>query len=631
MEFLHSPATVKVRMLNSFSFLSFYKLRCTAEGENLMKKVVALLMVLCIGFALFATNYTLTAEEIEKRGFTTVTEALASLPGVDSQDYYGNSAMTNVSINGSKSSQVDIYLDGIRIPRDYDGTFNLGLISIKSVEKIEIEPTKGIGGIINIYTNSSSGGQLSASNRSLLNSEDSGSDSQHIFAAQSISASYRGSSGAHSFSVGGALDFDQATHRVTETSGNLPVNNYNVFGSYVYSLDRGSLRVSTDYSFNDATTIGSASWVSKSRTKTSSLIVSAFGAYQFDFGKLDMTLSYKNKNYKYNPEVESEWDPATQNKTNVFSFVSTLSGTASFIDYKVGVFGDFTGVINTYQNSGENFIDKGRTAVGIDAKASTTFDKFTVGLDIRIPFTPSTDWHIIANIDMVANEETSTVVSVSGGFSTAVPNMSALYWPLDYSMWYVGNPDLKTEKGWNFDIGITSKPSSDLSYTGSVFVRRTFDLIASVVDPDTYLYTNANVDEALFIGSTQSLSYQVTNKVLLQADASINYTYNLSGDNSISDKIRVNNVRMHTLKLTVGYTGNEVEVLPNIQYLGGYFYNSTKHNATTLIGITVNYKVLDNFTITVKGDNLTDEHYEIQQGYPMPGASITVGATYKFK
>ena len=52
------------------------------------RKFLSLLLALVmIAFPVFATTYTLTSEEIELRCFSSIAEALASLPGIDIQDY----------------------------------------------------------------------------------------------------------------------------------------------------------------------------------------------------------------------------------------------------------------------------------------------------------------------------------------------------------------------------------------------------------------------------------------------------------------------------------------------------------------------------------------------------------------
>ena len=589
------------------------------------RKFLSLLLALVmIAFPVFATTYTLTSEEIELRCFSSIAEALASLPGIDIQDYYGNSALVSVSINGSKGSQVDVYVDGIRQSRDYDGSFNLGMLSIHNVDHIEVTGSVGIGGIVRIYTKNS--GEVSIYNRSLL-SESEASATDRIFTSQDVSASYKFNI-ADGQSVKTAISFshDATAHRQTAEYNKLPVCNLDSLVAYNGSFDKLGLGFNAHYSYNYADTIGSTTWVSHTLTKTQNLDLSFSGSYKADFGKLDLNLGYKGKYYNYKPFVESIWDPENDTKTHDISADVSLVGKLYGFDYEVYVPVDFVHVIST---SGTG-IDKNRIAAGLGIKVSKSINQFDFSIDTKAPFTKATEWHVTGEVDWHADEKTQTVVFVSGGYSTAVPNMSALYWPKDYTMYYEGNPNLKNERGWNLDIGVSSKPISGLNYRGSVFLRRTYDLIATVMDPDTWMYYPVNIDQALFIGSDQALSAVIVDHIKLEANATINYTYNLSGDNSIADKIRINNVRMHTLKLVTGYVSKNLDVLFDAQFLGGYYYNNTKQHADTIMGVTVNYRPLDDVAISAKLSNLTNTDYFLYEGYPMPGISLTIGGSYKF-
>ena len=69
-----------------------------------------------------------------------------------------------------------------------------------------------------------------------------------------------------------------------------------------------------------------------------------------------------------------------------------------------------------------------------------------------------------------------------------------------------------------------------------------------------------------------------------------------------------------------------------LQQLAGLFTdvsgNGTKENAT-LLHATVNYQVLKNLGIWVKGDNLLAQKYEINAGFPMPRATFMGGVNIR--
>ncbi len=87
---------------------------------------------------------------------------LSQTVGVRVRQYGGLGSFATVSIRGSSSNQVDVYLDGIPLNDAYSGTANLADLSLESIESIEVyrgssPPHLGsssIGGVINLRTDS---------------------------------------------------------------------------------------------------------------------------------------------------------------------------------------------------------------------------------------------------------------------------------------------------------------------------------------------------------------------------------------------------------------------------------------------------------------------------------------------
>lgn len=90
----------------------------------------------------------------------TVTDALAESVGIQVRRYGGLGAFSTVSIRGSSSNQVQIYLDGIPISRARNETVNLSDLPIDSLDRIEVYRgtvpiqfgVAGSGGIVNLTT-----------------------------------------------------------------------------------------------------------------------------------------------------------------------------------------------------------------------------------------------------------------------------------------------------------------------------------------------------------------------------------------------------------------------------------------------------------------------------------------------
>jgi hemoglobin/transferrin/lactoferrin receptor protein len=102
----------------------------------------------------------ITADEIERSPYSTITELLAQVPGVSTDNSSAAIAgAERISIRGETSGRTLILIDGIKaVDKDYDD--NSVLIDLSQVERIEIIKgpasvlygSSGIGGVINIIT-----------------------------------------------------------------------------------------------------------------------------------------------------------------------------------------------------------------------------------------------------------------------------------------------------------------------------------------------------------------------------------------------------------------------------------------------------------------------------------------------
>lgn len=90
----------------------------------------------------------------------TVTEALSESVGIQVRRYGGLGAFSTVSIRGSASNQVQIYLDGIPLSRAQNETVNLADLPIDSLQRIDVYRgavpvtfgSAGPGGVVNLIT-----------------------------------------------------------------------------------------------------------------------------------------------------------------------------------------------------------------------------------------------------------------------------------------------------------------------------------------------------------------------------------------------------------------------------------------------------------------------------------------------
>ncbi|MDE2482810.1 MAG: TonB-dependent receptor, partial [bacterium] len=106
------------------------------------------------------TTFVVTADEIARRGYRTVGDALADVPGVELFNYGPIGASVDYGIRGSSSAQVLVLMDGVPITGSLANSVTLGNLSTVGVRRIEVVEgggstlygTGAIGGIINVIT-----------------------------------------------------------------------------------------------------------------------------------------------------------------------------------------------------------------------------------------------------------------------------------------------------------------------------------------------------------------------------------------------------------------------------------------------------------------------------------------------
>ncbi len=107
---------------------------------------------------------------------TTTAEVLEQVPGLHVNDYGGLGSFSTVSIRGSGSSQVSVYLDGVPLARASLGVVNLADLPFAAIERIEVYrgfapaelPGASIGGAINLVTRGAAPGGPASLSQSIV-------------------------------------------------------------------------------------------------------------------------------------------------------------------------------------------------------------------------------------------------------------------------------------------------------------------------------------------------------------------------------------------------------------------------------------------------------------------------------
>ncbi|MFA7671851.1 MAG: TonB-dependent receptor, partial [Sphaerochaetaceae bacterium] len=213
-------------------------------------------------------------------------------------------------------------------------------------------------------------------------------------------------------------------------------------------------------------------------------------------------------------------------------------------------------------------------------------------------------WEIVDNLKL------KTTVS----YAELVPSFSQLYWP------YMGNPDLKNEKGINLDLSL-SYENKLINWEGIGFFRD----VNNAIGYDEF-WVPQNIGHSLYMGTEQTLKLNLSDEFTISLNYLFNQTYDISAPNTIEDGIEVPNVRKHTAKGSVSYEKGIVQAILEGQLLG----KTDSLETAFVANLVVNLQLLENLKTYAAIDNLFNAQYQTYKDYPMPTLKVRLGGTWEF-
>lgn len=572
----------------------------------------------------------ITQEQIMAYNAQTTAELVGKAIGTSFNSVGGLGSLQTVVIRGVTSSKNLIYLDGVLLSSAHDGTVDLSIIPIDIIERIEIVKsgpgnlgrTNAIGGMVNIITKrgqqSETPFSLSFENGSflplthdtdehnwlsLVDSQNinmtyadnglvvtmGGLAAQNAFTYQDGSATRKLRENAEVFEWHGAVNFDtNISENLQFTTQNL-VNykNLGVPGGLSFGLTKDDYQKDLFTSTTNTLEI----------TNVSELLETIAARLHYGYGQTfyhddDYQDSAHNK-HSASVQVESTWGLGQS-----YALTTDLLYNLDYVDST---------------DVGKN----NRHTISSSAHGSLYFGdgNFSIHPSVNIAYlsdlkTFSPNASLGAIFSIAKNTELSATIS----YAENVPTFSQLYWP------FMGNPNLKTEKGLNGEIGI-STTNGTITYEGILFGRNIYNDIAY----DAF-WTPQNIAHSFYLGSEQSIELELAEDLTLQTSYLFNKSYDLAGGNTFADNVEVSNVRKHTVKTALFFSRNLFEGSVSTEYLG----STSSLEQAFLVNLSASMQVTDALKAYVAVDNLLNTEYELTSGYPMPGTKIRIGGTVRF-
>lgn len=185
------------------------------------------------------------------------------------------------------------------------------------------------------------------------------------------------------------------------------------------------------------------------------------------------------------------------------------------------------------------------------------------------------------------------------------------------------NPDLQPESMWNYELGFSQHLMEGcLSYGVNLFYIDGKNLIVTLPNPSGSGMLNQNS------GTIKNSGIE------LQAAYRINRTWSVDGNYSfLHMENPVIAAPEHKLYAGANFYHGRWNVSTGLQYIKG-LYTAVGENESkesfVLWNLRASLRVLNWLDIWARGENLLAQKYEINAGYPMPGATVMAGFNVNF-
>ena len=609
----------------------------------------------------------LTEQEIKDIKARNLSEAIKFTEGIietSNRGSIGSESNIRIRNGGASASQVLVMVDGISVNSTSIGSTNLSEISIDDVERVEIirgpfsalYGANALGGVVNIITKkevektegkiSLAGGSFSEQNYGIKFGTRKQNLSTYLTLSRIASDGYRKNSECDNNNIS-----IHSTYDITDKS------KINFDGRYTKLITGvpGSLKY-WDY-FN-------LKWVSYSDDEKFSSSPHAQQGNEKIYTSLGYSSKiYNNSNLKFRiyglRDNGSYFDPDTHPELWIFSKQDKSSRNITFgTDFQYDTVYDITfgGDIHQDEFQQEDKVDPTKNIDKKTTNSSVFIQKIFYLSDLKTIAGFRYDHNSVyggefnPRLTLIYWLRKNLKLSGNAGSAFRAPTFDDLYWP---DPWTPGNPDLKPEKSWAFDLGLEYSPIEILTGKITIFRSDVSNFIQWAPKPDNpNIWTPLNVAKTYSQGVELELKHSIIKNILKQK---MNCVFLESKgkieDEALNSSLKISGKRggenFGTLLYTPNYRINyQIEHLTNFGLKSNlYFeyvperynldewnfdgYQEVKIPPYKTLNLTISYRI-SNIEFFSAIENITEEKYEIRYGYPMPGRIIRIGMDYTF-
>ncbi len=188
------------------------------------------------------------------------------------------------------------------------------------------------------------------------------------------------------------------------------------------------------------------------------------------------------------------------------------------------------------------------------------------------------------------------------------------------------NPDLRPERMWSYELSLAQQLlQGRLTWSINLFRIEGDNLIVALPRPGA-TPLNVNTGEIRNTGAEAQAASRIDDRWNLDA----NYSY-LHMDNPVIA------APVHKLYVGGGYTAKRWMVSTGLQYIGDLYtavatagHGEEKRESFVLWDMQVQFRAAKWLDLWVRGENLLAQRYAINDGYPMPKATVMGGLKFGF-
>lgn len=592
----------------------------------------------------------ISADEIERRQFQTLNDALQDVPGLHIVQSGVKGTQTSVFMRGTNSDHVLVLVDGIEMndPSSPNGSFDFGNFLLDGIETIEIVRglqsvlygADAIGGVIQIKTRKGDGELLARAKLEVgMNSTHhetfalSGSTGDVNYATtvgflktdgESIATEKR-------LAPGGRSDDDGYDNKVFSTKlGWQPSTQFEATVTARYIETETDIDGGFDFSGNtkddpDAT------------NDSDQLYLGAEFKGKFADNRWQPTLlltktdiDRKNRNNRQNPfdtlehtNFEGDKDKISlQNDLYFFdNHLITVGGEYEDENMDSDGFTDFGGFIITQETDEDR-----QTSAGYLQDQITITDQLFATVGVR--YDDPDDYDSEVTYRATTSYQITEATRLTGAYGTSfkAPSLFQLYGytPNNFGSAFRGNPNLKAETSHGWELGLNQLLWNDKIKGNLTYYKSDIDDLITTIFLPGFNSTTINEDEVDIYGVESSLSIAA----LSNLDININYTFTRTEDENDDELLRrpkhkagvdidFRATDKMTLSTSLVHTGSQYDV----NGLG----TRIKRGGYSVINLAANYQMTPKARLFTRIDNIGDKEYEPAYGFQALGLAGYIG------